>query len=102
MLHALSARAWRDSAHAEKVLSSPTPSRRSLRLDAELGDDAAGEDANSREPGARERGLDARAGVRAADMSVVGRRSRCAVNAASGVGRTGERLSSRGGPVTGD
>ena len=41
MLHALSARAWRDSARAEKVLSSPTPSRRSLRLDAELGDDAA-------------------------------------------------------------
>ena len=76
MLHALSARAWRDSARAEKVLSSPTPSRRSLRLDAELGDDAAGEDANSREPGARERGLDARA----ADMSdVVGRGARCAV-----------------------
>ena len=99
MLHALSARAWRDSARAEKVLSSPTPSRRSLRLDAELGDDAAGEDANSREPGARERGLDARA----ADMSsVVGRGARCAVNAAGGVGRTGKRLSSRGGPVTGD
>ena len=83
MLHALSARAWRDSARAEKVLSSPTPSRRSLRLDAELGDDAAGEDANSREPGARERGLGVRAGVSAADMSdVVGRGARCAVNAA--------------------
>jgi hypothetical protein len=102
VLHALSARAWRDSARAEKVLSSPTPSRRSLRLDAELGDDAAGEDANSREPGARERGLGVRAGVRAADMSdVVGRGARCAVNAAGGVGRTGA-ASSRGGPVTGD
>lgn len=101
MLHALSARAWRDSARPEKVLSSPTPSRRSLRLDAESGDDAAGEDANSREPGARERGLDARA----ADMSsdVVGRGARCAVNAAGGGGRSrANRLSSRGGPVTGD
>ena len=74
-----------------------------MRLDAELGDDAAGDDANSREPGARERGLGVRAGVRAADMSdVVGRGARCAVNAAGGVGRTGKRLSSQGGPVTGD
>ena len=86
MLHALSARAWRDSARAEKVLSSPTPSRRSLRLDAELGDDAAGEDANSREPGARERGLDARAACarRTCRSSDVGRGVRSTPRAESG------------------
>lgn len=76
VLHALSARACRDSTRAEKDLSSPTSSRRSLRLDAELGDDAAGEDANSPRERlvARERGLGVRTGVSAADMSdVVGR-----------------------------
>ena len=71
-----------------------------VELDAESGDDAAGEDANSREPGAK-RGLDARAGVRAADMSVVGRRSRCAVRPRSGERRR-KAVLARGGPVTGD
>ena len=74
VLHALSARACRDSTRAEKDLSSPTSSRRSLRLDAELDDDAAGEDANSPRERlvVRERGLGVRTGVSAADMSTTG------------------------------